>query len=344
MKSPNLGVARNLYFDSRWNGRHGISRFAFEVRTRSSLIFQDFNSTLSPTSPLDAFNLNRILLPSNSVLFNPGFNAGPSRALQLTTIHDLIPMTGVNPKAGLHALYFNNILKPYIRKSGQVFTVSETSKAEIQNWLNDESILVHNIGNGISDVFIQGHSASTLRTGRTVLYIGNMRFHKNLITLLSAMRMLPLVQLRLIVPEAELAQVWQLLREKSIENQCTVETNLTDQELLNAYRASDLLAFPSTKEGFGLPVAESIATGTPVVYSNSCSSVVEIAKGFGVGVDDALSAPEWASAIEHQLSLGAHCMPDENWKNKYAWTNVATKLDGYLEAALETKTQNGARR
>jgi glycosyltransferase involved in cell wall biosynthesis len=47
-----------------------------------------------------------------------------------------------------------------------------------------------------------------------------------------------------------------------------VRSGLSATEIGQAYRDSDLLLFPSTKEGFGIPVLEAQATGRPVVTSN----------------------------------------------------------------------------
>jgi len=52
--------------------------------------------------------------------------------------------------------------------------------------------------------------------------------------------------------------------------------HVDDDQLLALYRAAQCFAFPSRHEGFGLPVLEAMACGTPVVCSD-CTSLPEIA-------------------------------------------------------------------
>jgi glycosyltransferase involved in cell wall biosynthesis len=63
-----------------------------------------------------------------------------------------------------------------------------------------------------------------------------------------------------------------------------VRSGLTDEDLRCAYRECDLLLFPSTKEGFGIPVLEAQATGRPVVTSDR-SPLPEVSGGAACLVD-----------------------------------------------------------
>jgi glycosyltransferase involved in cell wall biosynthesis len=59
---------------------------------------------------------------------------------------------------------------------------------------------------------------------------------------------------------------------------------VSDEELPHLYRAADVFVFPSRLEGFGMPVVEAMACGTPVVCSNH-PSLDEAAGGAAVRVD-----------------------------------------------------------
>jgi len=68
-----------------------------------------------------------------------------------------------------------------------------------------------------------------------------------------------------------------------------------EEELVELYNAASFAAYPSLYEGFGLPVIEAMACGTPLIASNS-TSIPEIAGGAAVLVDPC-SETEIASAM-----------------------------------------------
>ena len=78
-----------------------------------------------------------------------------------------------------------------------------------------------------------------------------------------------------------------------------VHQRVSEDELWSLYRLADLTVFVSFLEGYGLPVAESLASGTPVITSNY-GSMAEIAAGGGALQVDPRNPEAIASAM-HQL-------------------------------------------
>jgi hypothetical protein len=123
---------------------------------------------------------------------------------------------------------------------------------------------------------------------------------KNLATLLRAFallhRMDPRVQLILVGAEGWLStEVHSLAAELGLGDSLRFLGRVTDEDLAALYRGARLLAHPALDEGFGLPVAEALASGTPVVAARA-GSLPEIA-GDAALLLDPLDAGAWAQAM-----------------------------------------------
>jgi len=80
-----------------------------------------------------------------------------------------------------------------------------------------------------------------------------------------------------------------------------VERRVSENRLWTAYRDARFTVFPSLIEGFGLPVAESLAAGTPVITSNY-GSMAEIAAGGGALTVDPRDVEELAMQMRRLLT------------------------------------------
>jgi glycosyltransferase involved in cell wall biosynthesis len=84
---------------------------------------------------------------------------------------------------------------------------------------------------------------------------------------------------------------------------------ITNRDLPAVYRSAQVILFPSIYEGFGLPILESLASGTPVITSHT-SSMPEVGGGAAIYIDpynsadlsDALSGLMGSSSLHKQLS------------------------------------------
>jgi glycosyltransferase involved in cell wall biosynthesis len=81
----------------------------------------------------------------------------------------------------------------------------------------------------------------------------------------------------------------------------SVGRGVGDDEVAQAYRDARMVVFPSLQEGFGLPVAEALATGTPVVTTRY-GSTAEIAAGGGCLLVDPRDDADIAAAIRRLLT------------------------------------------
>jgi glycosyltransferase involved in cell wall biosynthesis len=86
------------------------------------------------------------------------------------------------------------------------------------------------------------------------------------------------------------------VRKNSLEQQVILTGYVPSADLPVFYNAASLMVYPSVFEGFGLPVVEAMACGTPVITSYG-SSLEEIASGAALLVDP-YSISSIAAAIE----------------------------------------------
>lgn len=82
----------------------------------------------------------------------------------------------------------------------------------------------------------------------------------------AAARFRPSLPVRIIGAGGERDGLERLARDLDVS--CTIESDLTDAEVVSAYRTAEVVVCPSRFEGFGLTPMEAIACGTPVVVSD----------------------------------------------------------------------------
>jgi glycosyltransferase involved in cell wall biosynthesis len=111
-----------------------------------------------------------------------------------------------------------------------------------------------------------------------------------------------------------------------------------DEDLPGLYAGAAAFAFPSLAEGFGLPVIEAMAAGTPVLTSN-CSSLVEVADGAARLVDP-LDVNSIRAGLEELLSDQA--LRDELARRgreraaEFSWRRTARETLDYLTSVTST--------
>ncbi len=243
---------------------------------------------------LDLFHSPNYMIPLRAF---PRGRPGPVKCV--VTLHDLIPLLFPEfaPRARKRRLFwmYHRLMREVARRADLIVTVSESSRRDIEFGLlrglrRPPAVAV--IGEGVAPMFTPA-PARALRPPaplRRIFWVGRPDPYKNLAGLLQAFAVVRRqagfpVELRLAgaldprYPEAP-----RLARELGITDAVAWLGYLTDAQLLAEYRQADVFALPSLYEGFGLPVLEAMACGTPVVCSD-CASLPEVAGDAALRVD-----------------------------------------------------------
>jgi glycosyltransferase involved in cell wall biosynthesis len=250
------------------------------------------------------------------LLHVPHYNAPLlHRGSLLVSILDLVHITDpVYRRSFRSRIYARPMLNLIARKAEHIVTLSEYSKAQIVERLGVTPTKVTAIHCGVNSQFHCVPREGALVTISEalgiqepyLLFVGSLKPHKNIFTLLRAFALL---RKRRDIPQRLLiighdARWKSLLVEECSRlgvHDTTYFVPYVSQELLpKVYAGADLLVMPSTIEGFGLPVLEAMACGTPVVCSRA-ASLPEVG-GDAVLYFDPASPEELAATIERILS------------------------------------------
>lgn len=166
------------------------------------------------------------------------------------------------------------------------------------------------------------------------LFIGTLEPRKNLVTLLEAYAALPMQErLPLVLAGGkgwDYAPIFEAVERLDLNNAIRFPGFVPTADLPLWYNSAEAFVYPSLFEGFGLPVLEAMACGTPVIVSDA-SSLPEIAAGAGLCLPPQ-EAPAWAEALRRAAG-------DAEWR----WTaSQAGRHEAHRFSWIETARQTAA--
>jgi glycosyltransferase involved in cell wall biosynthesis len=187
----------------------------------------------------------------------------------VVTLHDLGFLRRPETFPAWHRLSGRALAGPVARRADAVVAVSEFTRDEAVELLDVPAERIWVVPNGLEPVFTPEGSADA---GDYVLAVGTLEPRKNLARTAEAARLAGL-ELRVAG-----AQGW-----GGVDAPGRVGF-VPDERLAALYRGARCLVYPSLYEGFGIPVLEAMACGTPVVTSRR-GALEETSGGAAVLVD-----------------------------------------------------------
>lgn len=227
-----------------------------------------------------------------------------------------------------------------LRWMDQIQVISQSVKDDLISYLKFDADKIKVIWGAVDKRFCEVKIESSIQEelfqkfgikGRYIMCTGGDDERKNIAKLIEAYAALPkdiLEKYQLVIvcklsPDAVQRYTEMAVRLK-LSNRLVLTNFVSDEELLYLYNLAVLMAFPSTYEGFGLPVVEAWACGTPVLTSNN-SSLVQIA-GDGAVTVDPHSTKDITRGLEYALSKCDLPLLLENGKKRlelFQWEKVA---------------------
>lgn len=290
-----------IYADQRWIGHHGIGRFARHVL--DGLDYRPIPLTSHPAAALDALVLARSLrgLGQGDVFFSPGYNTPLLCHVPFAfTIHDLSHIYCPENSSLSIRLYYATLMRRACRRAAKILTVSEFTRKQIVDWAGVPEQKVVNVGCGVDSNYRPGQESYGMPF-QYLLCVGNRKPHKNEFRLVQAFAKARIDPgMHLVFTGSATPELLEQIASCQVTARVTFLGLVQESKLPALYREAEAMIWPSLYEGFGLPVLESMACGTPVVTSN-VTAMPEVAGDAALLVDPS-SVEQMASAVERVLS------------------------------------------
>lgn len=270
-----------------------------------------------------------------------------TRTARVVTIHDLSYILMPERHRRSRRWFFRYMIPRATRVADHVFCVSECTRRDLLDlypYLAAEKISVVPLG---VDPRLRQPVSAAARTevqhkyklaNHFVLHVGTIEPRKNIGTAIDALRIL-----RTVYPDVELVLVGQPGWESDTMFETIRHTagvrhlgHVPAADLPALYRAATALVMPSHYEGFGLPVLEAMALGTPVVSSGK-GSLAEVgedavlvprddtADAYAASLGEIIESPALRAALRDRGQIQA---------NKFSWTAAAVRTAAAYEQVL----------
>ena len=238
----------------------------------------------------------------------------------IVTIHDLDFLRIPHCIEHRWVKYKDKYTRLSVKRAEKIITVSYFMKDEIVAELGVQKEKVRVVYHGVSPNFIPIKDEQVLNNLKQkyqikkpyILFVGGFNPNKNLLRLLEGFKKLNgniTHDYCLVITGTKKSTMstfdimMQKVHELGLQKRVICTGYISDEDLPALYSGADCFIFPSIFEGFGMPVLEAMACGTPVITSNVCS-LPEVAGDAALLVD-----PYSSSSIAeemHKLLLDNH--------------------------------------
>lgn len=260
--------------------------------------------SLTWRSRLQRILWEQVLLPSHvrslgiDLLHSPHYTlpvATPSASV--VTFHDMTFFLYPHMHQQYKRLFFRTMIRVASQRANAIIADSESSRQDILSLLHVKPTKVFTVPLGVSPdyhLFDDHRALENIQRKyelpeHFLLYVGVLEPRKNLTALVRAFKLLldqGMPHSLVIVGRKGWMydQLFRIIKDLDLVGRVVFTGYVPEAELPAFYNAAEVFIYPSVYEGFGLPVLEAMACGTPVVTSR-ISSMPEIVGEAGILVD-----------------------------------------------------------
>lgn len=217
------------------------------------------------------------------------FMLGAGRAKRMVTLYDLIPLAFPGVSTRLDALIYRRWLPFTLPRVDGIVAISEASRADLQRFMKVAPEKVWNVSGGVGTQYQPAPAARVAHVRQRygigdapyLLFVGSVQERKNVRRSLLAFaelckRGLPHHFVIVGAKQWKYDEILNTLASLEVKDRIHFTGYVDDEDLPALYTGATVFVFPSLYEGFGLPVLEALACGTPAVTS-TVASLPEVA-------------------------------------------------------------------
>lgn len=252
-------------------------------------------------------------------------------AIQVLTVHDLIHekfYTGL--RKHLH-VYQKKIA---IKNASHIIAVSENTKNDLLSFypsIKEENITV--IYNGVSEQFTCLQEINE----NYILYIGSREKYKNFRTIVQLLSTFKEFKLVIVGSKLSIEETEHL--NSFLKDRWEIHTGLSNDDLNILYNKAFALLYPSSYEGFGIPLLEAMRAGCPFIALNN-SSIPEVAGEAGI-ILDKLTIDSLSTAFA-DIKLNREIIKSKGFiqSKKFSWDKSYKETVSLYEKLLNENINN----
>ncbi len=225
---------------------------------------------------------------------------------KIVTVYDLSFIHFPERYTKFKRLYLQTQTRRSVQSADLTIAISEDGKRDIEQVFGVSAEKIAVVTPGVSDIYRPLPQADIARfkqekelTRPFILHVGTLQPRKNIPVLLRAFAQLKDRKLDLVLVGGKgwlFDEIFALVEQLNLREQVRFTGFVPDFELPLWYNSAELFVFPSIYEGFGIPAADAMACGTPVIAANT-SSLPEV-----VGEAGLLFESQVVSALTERIA------------------------------------------